>query len=160
MQVGHHHGHPAEVISVAEHVMVGRALLVRAEHGGLQRRVPALDQVAGERRIGRQAVGHRHHERVTARAQAQVERGGVEQDPVAGPGGPGERRVGERQDRGTVHRHVELDRAGPLAPRPADHPVPPCDHVGSVAVPGGQGGLGGRAVPPKTGGLRGVAPPD
>jgi hypothetical protein len=134
VQVGHHHGHPAEVIGVAKHVVVGRSLFVRAEHGRLQRRVTALDQVAREHGVGRQAVGNRHHEGVAAGAEIEVGRGGVEQHPVAGAGAPGERGVGERYHRRPVHRHVKLDRAGPLAPRPADHPVPPCDHPGSLTV--------------------------
>ncbi len=153
VQVGHHHGHPAEVISVAKHVVVGRSLFVRAEHGRLQRRVTPLDQVASEHGVGRQAVGNRHHEGVTAGAEIEVERGGVEQHPVAGPGAPGERRVGERHDRHPVHRHVKLDRAGPIAPRPADHAVPPCDHPGSLAR-----GVRGAGSPPVSGGSRGVAP--
>ena len=96
MQVGHHDRHPADVVRVAEHVVVRRALLVRAGHGGLQRRVAGLDQVAGERGVGRQAVGDRDDQGVAAGAEPQIERGGVEQHPVAGPGEPGQRRVGER----------------------------------------------------------------
>ena len=46
MQVGHHDGHPADVVRVAQRVVVRRPLLVGAEHGGLQRRVARLDQVA------------------------------------------------------------------------------------------------------------------
>ena len=85
VQVGHHDGHPADVVRVAQHVVVRRPLLVRAEHGSLQRRVAGLDQMAGQLGIGRQPVGDRDHQRVTAGAQAQVECRGIEQHPVAGP---------------------------------------------------------------------------
>ena len=77
-------------------LVVRRPLLVRAEHGSLQRRVAGLDQVAGQLGIGRQPVGDRDHQRVTAGAQAQVERRGVEQHPVAGPRTAGQRRVSQR----------------------------------------------------------------
>jgi hypothetical protein len=70
MQVGHHHGHPADIVRVAQHVMVRRPLLVRAEHGSLQRRIAGLDQVAGQFRVGRQPVGDRNHQGVSAGAQA------------------------------------------------------------------------------------------
>jgi len=80
--------------------------------------------------VGRQAVGERDHQGVAAGAEAEIERRGVQQDPVAGPGEPGQGRVGERPHRRPVHRHVELDRARPLPPRPADRAVPPCDHAG------------------------------
>ncbi len=84
MQVGDHHRHPAEVVRVAQHLVVRRALLVGAEHGGLQRRVARLDQVPGAGRVGGQPVGQRHHQRVAAGAQAERERAGVQQQPVAG----------------------------------------------------------------------------
>ena len=96
VQVGHHDGHPAEVVGLAQQLVLVGLLLVDAEHHRLQRGVAGLDQVAGAvRRVGGQPVRHRHHERVAARAERAVERGGVEQDGVAGPGEPDQRGVGQ-----------------------------------------------------------------
>ncbi len=136
VQVGHHDGHPADVVRVTQHVVVRRSLLVRAEHAGLQRRVAGLDQVAGQHRVGRQPVRDRDHQGVAAGTQAQVERGGVDQDPVARLGIAGQRRVGQRPHRRgrAVHRHVEFDRTGPLPACPADHAVPPSDHPRTLAT--------------------------
>ncbi len=47
VQVRDHHRDAVQIIGVAQHVVMGRALLVGAEHAGLQRRVPRLDQVPG-----------------------------------------------------------------------------------------------------------------
>jgi hypothetical protein len=132
VQVGHHYRHPGDVVRVAEDVVVRRPLLVGAGHDRLQRRVAGLDQVAAGAGVGRQAVGDRHHQGVAAGAEPEIERRGVQQDPVAGLGEPGQGGVGQRPYERPVHRHVKLDRARPLPPRPADRAVPPCDHAGSL----------------------------
>ena len=84
VQVGDHHGHPADVVGGAQHLVVGRVLLVGTEHGGLQRRVPRLDQVARAGRIRGEPVGQRHDQRVAAGPQAERERAGIQQQPVTG----------------------------------------------------------------------------
>jgi hypothetical protein len=132
VQVGHHDGHPADVVRVAEHVVVRRSLLVGPGHGHLQGRVAGLDQVAGQSGIGRQAVGDRDHQGVAAGPEPEIERRGIEQHPVAGLGEPDQGRVGQRPHLRLAHRHVKLDRTGPLTPRPADRAFPPRDHVGSL----------------------------
>ena len=110
-----------------------RALLVRAEHAGLQRRVPRLDQVAGLVTVRRQPVGQRHHQRVPAGAQPHLERADVEQHPVAGLRAAGERGVGQRPDRRALDGHVDLDRARPLPPQAGNHAAAPPDHEGRLA---------------------------
>ena len=105
MQVGHHNRHPAEIIRITKQVMVRRALLVSAQHGGLQRGVPGLDQVPVQHRVGRQPVRDGDHHRVTAGAEPQVQRGGVEQHPVAGLRQPGQRGVTQ----GAEFRTVDVD---------------------------------------------------
>jgi hypothetical protein len=139
---------PASELVMCEHTHTlyiaaadsGAIYAARSEHGSLQRRIAGLDQVAGQFRVGRQPVGDRYHQGVSAGAQAEVERCGIDQHPVARPGTAGQRRVGQRPHRPplgrcAVHRNVELDRAWPFAARPADRGVPPCDHPGTLANP-------------------------
>ena len=136
VQVGHHDRHPADVIRVAEHLVVRRALLVGAGHHGLQRGVAGLDQVAGQLRVGRQAVRDGDDQGVSAGTEREIERRGIQQHPVAGQREPGQCRVGQRPHRRPVHQYVKLDRAWPLPPRAADRAVPPCDHAGSLQAAG------------------------
>jgi len=128
VQVSNHDGHPAEVIGVAQQVVMRRALLVGALDGGLQRRVAGLDQVPGQLGIGGQAVGDRDDHRVPAGAESQVERGGIQQDPVPGLRRAGEARVAQRPQGQAVNVDVEFGRTGPLAARANHRAVPPCDH--------------------------------
>ncbi len=139
VQVGHHDRHPAQVVGIAQDVVVGRARLVCPGDDGLQRRVPGLDQVAGRGRVGREAIGHGHDQRISAGAEAQVQGGGVEQHPVARPRGPGQRRVGQCADRLARHRHLELQRAGPRSAYGRNLATSPPDHSGRVASVAGKG---------------------
>ena len=74
-------------VGVGQQLVVRRALLVGPGDHGLQRQIAGLDQVAGRlRRLGGDpAVGVEHgdDQRVAAGAQAAVQRGHIEQHPVA-----------------------------------------------------------------------------
>src|SRR5262249_32012754 len=78
-------------------------------------------------------LGDRHHQRVPARSQAELERGRVQQDPVAHLRPAGQRRVGQRGHGGAAGRHLELDHARPLPAHRSHHRIPPSDHPGTVA---------------------------
>ncbi len=89
VQVGGDDGHRGEVVGGAQELVVGGVLFVDAEDDGLQRGVTGLDHVAGGvagrgRGGGRgQPVRDRDDQGVSARAQAQGLRVGVDQDAVA-----------------------------------------------------------------------------
>ncbi len=149
MQVGDHDRHLEQVISVAQRLMMRRALLVRAEHGRLQRRVAGLDQVTRARRVVRQPVRNRDHERITAGAKPELERRGVEQHAVTWlrPAGQfGIRQSTGRRAAGLLDQHVELRRTRPLTRHRGNDAAPPSDHLGRVASDTGKGARcrGGR----------------
>ena len=129
MQVGHHDRHAADVVRVAEHVVVRRSLLVGAGHGGLKGRVAGLDQVTRELGIGREAVGDRRPVTFSYRA--------------AGRSEPQQR---ELEPWGVVNRHGRWYVAGWDRGRAAPRvfrlgriagTVKFCGPAGSVTVPDG-----------------------
>ena len=146
VQVGHHHRHAVQVVGVAQQVVLGGVLLVHAQHAGLERGVPGLDQVPGPGRVIWQPAGHRDDQRVAAGAQAELERASVQQHPVAGLRAAGQRGVGQRPHRRARDVHVQLYRAIPGPPEGRNLATTPPDHSGRVAsVPGGA--KGGRECP-------------
>src|SRR6202167_1596015 len=136
VQVGHHDRDAVQVVRVAQDLVVRGILLVGAENGGLQRRVPRLDQVPGTVTIRRQPVPQRDDQRVPVGSQTQMQRAGIEQHPVPRLRAAGQLRVGERPDRCAVDGHLDLDRAGPLLPQGGYHPTAPPDHEGRVVDAG------------------------
>jgi hypothetical protein len=135
VQVGRHHRHALDTVGVFEHRPVRRVLLVRAEHGRLQRRVAGLDQVALLRGIGRKPVGQRHDERVAPRTEAERERAHVQQHAVADVGLADERRVRKGAEGFVVHEDVQLDRAAPPAAHPGHRTRAPPHHGGHAISP-------------------------
>src|SRR6516164_2645023 len=139
VQVRHDDRHPAQVVRVAEHLVVRRALLVRAGHAGLHRRVPGLDQVPGARRAVWKPVRHGDHQGITAGAEPQFHGRGVEQNSIARLRPAGQRRVSERPQRPVAGGDFQLDRSGPLAAHVRHYRIAPSDHPGRVTWPASGG---------------------
>ena len=88
VQVGDDDRHAVDRGRAGDQGVVGRVLLVDAEHGRLGRRVARLDDVARTDRVGRQPVGQRDDEGVATGAQAQRQGGRVDQTRSPGSGRP------------------------------------------------------------------------
>src|SRR4029453_10951480 len=147
-----HNRHAVDGIRLAEQIMMRGPLLIGTGHGDLHRCISVLHEMPRPRGIGGQPVGNSYDHGVTARAESHCERGGVEQDGVAGLRAPDQRRIGKRTDgdavfatggtggnlrwiteRWLADRHLHLERASPL-PAERDHPAPPpTDHRGSLS---------------------------
>ena len=152
VQVGHHHRHAAQVVGVAQQrrgaASPARPRPARMACSGVYR---ALTRCPGPLRSGGSRSGHRDDQRVAAGAQAQVERGGVEQHPVAGlracrsaPGRPAPAPASP-VDR---PRRAPPRRPRPRREAPKPSPLTPPDHSGRVASAlAGRGATGeGRGV--------------
>jgi hypothetical protein len=130
VQVRGDHRHAGQVLRALHHRAGGGVLLVDGEADRLQWTVPGLDDVAGPgETLTRQAVRQRHHEGETTGAQAQVERGRVQQHPVTGVRLADQIRVREGCQLPVVRFDGDLDRAAP-GPEPAPHQaLLPMDHI-------------------------------
>ncbi len=144
MQVRGDHRQAGQVVGVGERRVVLGGGLVDAEHDRLQRRVPGLDQVAGvpvrgAGRVRGQAVGQRDHQGVTAGAQAQRQRAGVEQHPVADGRLADQVGVGQRAQWPARHLGGQFQGTAPPAAERGHQPVPPENHGHDVNASGSTG---------------------
>src|SRR6185437_3458854 len=110
------------------HLVVSRTLLINAENRRLHRRVARLDQVARALRVRWKPVGYRDNQRVAARAEAQIERAGVDEHPVAWLRAAGQVRVSQRAHENPGDGDLEFHRAAPLPPEGGDLTATPLDH--------------------------------
>jgi hypothetical protein len=134
VEVGHHHRHRVKRVRRFEQFVVLGALLIGARRHDLERRIPRFHDMPADVRVIRQAVRYRHDQRVTARAEACLKRGDVQQDPVADARRPDKRRVRKRANRNPAHGYHEFGSPGPLAPQRRDNSAPPSDHDGRLAA--------------------------
>jgi hypothetical protein len=132
VQVSHDDRHPAQVVRVAEHLVVGGFRLVGRQHAGLHRRVPRLYYMARPWRFFGQPVRHGDHQGITSGTEPEFHGGNVKQYPVAKLGTAGQRRVGQRPYRPATNGDFQLNRALPFAAQTDHHSVPPSNHPGRV----------------------------
>jgi hypothetical protein len=136
MEVGHHHGHSVDGVGRFEQFVVLGPLLVGAFRHHLQGRIPGFHDMTGNGGIGRQAIRYRHHQRIAARAEPGLQRGDVQQHPVADERRSDQRGVRERANRVPVHGYHKFCGAGPFSPQRRHCPAPPSDHDGRLAAGG------------------------